>query len=62
MPDPDHEPLSKAEQYRILIQNVQYDEGLVQRTLELIERSRALLEETKHQVLPLSQKAIQPAG
>lgn len=47
---PDHEPLSQAEQDRVLIQNTQYDEGIVQRTLKLIERSRALLEETKHQV------------
>ena len=47
---PDYEPLSQVGQGRVLIQNAQYDEGIVQRTLELIERSHALLEETKHQV------------
>lgn len=52
MPDPNHEPLSQAEQGIVLIQNAQYEEGIDQRTLELIERSRALLEETKHQILP----------
>lgn len=61
MPDPDHEPLSQAEQGRVLIQNAQrpklaeYDRAIgevVEKTQQLIKRSRALLEETKHQVPP----------
>lgn len=52
MPDPDHKPLSQAERGRVLIKNAQHVEEIVQRTLELIESSRALLEETKVWVLP----------
>jgi hypothetical protein len=52
MPYPDLEPLSQAEQGRIILQNAQHDEEIIRRTLELIERSRALLEETKVWLLP----------
>lgn len=52
MPYPDPEPLSQAEQGRVRIQNAQHVEEIIRRTLELIERSRALLEETKVWVLP----------
>lgn len=60
MPYPDHEPLSQAKQGRVLIHNPHYDEGIIQKTLELIERSRALLEETRHLVSPQS-RSFRPA-
>lgn len=61
MPDPDHERRSLAEQAKSLIKAVGspklagYDREIAQRTQQVIERSRALLEETEHQVLPANQ-------
>jgi hypothetical protein len=58
MPDPDHKTRSQAEHGRALAQIVrysvstQYDASIVHRTEEAIQRSRELLEATKHQILP----------
>ena len=61
MPDPDHERPSLAEQAKSLIRVAQspklaaYDRESALRTQQVVERSRALLEETVHQVLPPNQ-------
>jgi hypothetical protein len=56
MYDPDHTTHSQAEYGRVLAQTVRYsvsienDAYIVRRTEEAVQRSRELLEATKHQV------------
>jgi hypothetical protein len=56
------QPFSRADRDRVLIQIArrtalaEYDRRIIENTQQIIQRSRELLERTKHQVLPPSQR------
>jgi hypothetical protein len=58
MPDPDHKPLTRAEYGRVLVHIAgramltEYDRSIIRNARQVIQRSRELLEATKHQVRP----------